>query len=257
MPRLQARRAGRRRHTEPAGGLRYRRLAPGARARHADRSSRTDRRKPNRPAGRSRLTVRPRLGLSFSVPLDLAARGRLPEWPKGAVCKTVGSAYVGSNPTPATTCENAPLAANSRASGAFSLCPGMCHLVALWTVMLRCPRTYSGRPSARLGRSVWAAATVGVRSCDGRCAPSAVSRTATDGPHQRQVSAGPAPLGLAGASTITLVGHGCGDERRAHAVRGRSEGNSMGKSACLLDYAGAAEGLGAATGYRPSRRCLD
>jgi hypothetical protein len=31
-----------------------------------------------------------------------AAHGRLPEWPKGAVCKTVGSAYVGSNPTPAT-----------------------------------------------------------------------------------------------------------------------------------------------------------
>src|SRR5579872_1360248 len=34
--------------------------------------------------------------------------GRLPEWPKGAVCKTVGSAYVGSNPTPATTCVNGP-----------------------------------------------------------------------------------------------------------------------------------------------------
>src|SRR5258706_5277991 len=31
------------------------------------------------------------------------ALGRLPEWPKGAVCKTVGSAYVGSNPTPATS----------------------------------------------------------------------------------------------------------------------------------------------------------
>ena len=30
------------------------------------------------------------------------AHGRLPEWPKGAVCKTVGLAYVGSNPTPAT-----------------------------------------------------------------------------------------------------------------------------------------------------------
>jgi len=73
----------------------------------------------------------------------------------------------------------------------------MCHLVALWTVMLRCPRTYSGRPSARLGRSVWAATTVGVRSHHGRCAPSAVSRTATDGPHQRQVPAGPAPLGRA------------------------------------------------------------
>jgi hypothetical protein len=48
-----------------------------------------------------------------------------------AVCKTVGSAYVGSNPTPATTCENAPLAANSRANGAFCLCPSMCHLGSL------------------------------------------------------------------------------------------------------------------------------
>jgi hypothetical protein len=102
---------------------------------------------------------------------------------RGRVCKTVGSAYDGSNPSPATRCENAPLATNSRASGAFPLCPSMCHLVA-------------------------------------------------------------------------LVGHGSGDDRRAYAVRGRSEGNSMGKSACLLDYAGAAEGLGAATGYRPSRRCL-
>jgi hypothetical protein len=63
----------------------------------------------------------------------------------GTGCKTVGSAYVGSNPTPATRCENAPLAAKSRASGAFPLCPVMCHLVALWIVMLRCPRTYSGR----------------------------------------------------------------------------------------------------------------
>jgi hypothetical protein len=38
----------------------------------------------------------------------------------GAVCKTVGSAYVGSNPTPATTCENDPLAGNSRAMRAVS-----------------------------------------------------------------------------------------------------------------------------------------
>jgi hypothetical protein len=36
------------------------------------------------------------------------ASGRLPERPKGAVCKTVGLAYVGSNPTPATTCGNSP-----------------------------------------------------------------------------------------------------------------------------------------------------
>src|SRR5262245_24894925 len=44
-----------------------------------------------------------RCSLSFTVPSDVAARGRLPEWPKGAVCKTVGSAYDGSNPSPATT----------------------------------------------------------------------------------------------------------------------------------------------------------
>jgi hypothetical protein len=115
-------------------------------------------------------------------------------WVERAGCKTVGSAYVGSNPTPATTCENAPLAANSRAGGAFPLCPVVCHLVALWTVMLRCPRTYSGRLSVRFGRSVWATTTVGVRSYDGRCAPSAVSRTATDGAPQQSVSAGRPPL---------------------------------------------------------------
>jgi hypothetical protein len=64
-----------------------------------------------------------------------------------AACKTVGSAYDGSNPSPATTSGNGPLAANSRASGAFLLCPVVCHLVALWTVILRCPRTHSGRES--------------------------------------------------------------------------------------------------------------
>src|ERR1035441_7564976 len=37
------------------------------------------------------------------------------------VCKTVGSAYVGSNPTPATTCANGPLTANSRVGGPFLL----------------------------------------------------------------------------------------------------------------------------------------
>src|SRR5580704_12490626 len=72
-----------------------------------------------------RLTVRSRLGLSFSVPPALAAHGRLPEWPKGAVCKTVGSAYVGSNPTPATTCENGPLAAETRPGGPFLSRHGM------------------------------------------------------------------------------------------------------------------------------------
>ena len=78
MPRLQARRGRAGRHAERAA-------TPG----------------PVRLKG-GRLTFRSRLGLSFSVPPALAADGRLPEWPKGAVCKTVGSAYVGSNPTPAT-----------------------------------------------------------------------------------------------------------------------------------------------------------
>ena len=51
-----------------------------------------------------------------------AVHGRLPEWPKGTVCKTVGSAYDGSNPSPATTCGNGPLAASSRGWRAVLLC---------------------------------------------------------------------------------------------------------------------------------------
>src|SRR6202034_3685037 len=51
-----------------------------------------------------------------------------------APCKTVGSAYVGSNPTPATTCTNNPLAGNSRLCRPFPFCPGLCDLVALYTV---------------------------------------------------------------------------------------------------------------------------
>src|SRR6476646_10344767 len=99
----------------------------------------------------SRLTVSrlPR-GHVFGYPCDAAsaaAYGRLPEWPKGTVCKTVGSAYVGSNPTPATTCENGPLARNSRLCGPFLHCPVVCHLVALRVAVSRCPRTYSGRDS--------------------------------------------------------------------------------------------------------------
>ena len=65
----------------------------------------------------------------------------------GAYCKTVGSAYVGSNPTPATTCENGPLARNSRRCGPFLLCPVVCHLVALRAAVSRCLRTHSGRDS--------------------------------------------------------------------------------------------------------------
>jgi hypothetical protein len=88
---------------------------------------------------------------------DVASRG-------GAVCKTVGSAYVGSNPTPATTCGNGPLAAETRPGGPFSSRHDVYRGVSLRVDALRCPRTYSGR---RPGQ-------------DGRCAPSAFPRTATD-----------------------------------------------------------------------------
>src|SRR5205807_2150731 len=81
---------------------------------------------PNAPCPEvSRLRVsRLPCGLVLGYPCDAAsaaAYGRLPEWPKGAVCKTVGSAYVGSNPTPATTSENGRRAAETRPGGRFLL----------------------------------------------------------------------------------------------------------------------------------------
>src|SRR6266542_6452947 len=103
-----------------------------------------------------------------------AAYGRLPEWPKGTVCKTVGSAYVGSNPTPATTCENGPLAAETRQAGRFLL-------VTPCTVVRH-------RESMRCGVHGRIADGVHAIRTDGRCAPSAFPRTATDGPRWRRVS---------------------------------------------------------------------
>jgi hypothetical protein len=104
----------------------------------------------------SRLTVSrlPR-GRVFGYPCDAAsaaAYGRLPEWPKGTVCKTVGSAYVGSNPTPATTCENGPLAAETRPGGPFPSCHAMYQGVSPRVDAWQCPRTYSGqRPGKTSG----------------------------------------------------------------------------------------------------------
>ena len=86
-----------------------------------------------------------------------------------AVCQTVGSAYVGSNPTPATTCENGPLAAETRPRGCFRSCHVAYQSVSLCVEVSRCPRTYSGR--VRAGCAV--GDTVGF------------PRTATDGPGKR------------------------------------------------------------------------
>src|SRR5208337_2289577 len=94
-----------------------------------------------------------------------AAHGRLPEWPKGAVCKTVGSAYVGSNPTPATTCENGPLAAETRPGGPFRSCHGVYQGASLWVDAWQCARTYGvqrpGKTSGAYNRSLCYLVAVG------------------------------------------------------------------------------------------------
>jgi hypothetical protein len=78
----------------------------------------------------------------------------------GAYCKTVDSAYVGSNPTPATatTCENGPLAAETRPGGPFSSCHAMYQRASLWVDAWQCARTYGvqrpGKTSGAYNRSL-------------------------------------------------------------------------------------------------------
>ncbi len=114
------------------------------------------------PGGR--LTVPSRLGLSFSMPPARTAYGRLPEWPKGAVCKTVGSAYVGSNPTPATTWENGPLAAETRPGGPFPSRHVVYQCVSPRVDAWQCARTYGvqrpGKTSGAYNRSLCRSASV-------------------------------------------------------------------------------------------------
>ena len=40
---------------------------------------------------------------SFPLAIYVEGIGGVPEWPKGPDCKSDGSAFVGSNPTPSTT----------------------------------------------------------------------------------------------------------------------------------------------------------
>src|ERR1700722_8874698 len=58
-------------------------------------------------------------------------RGYVMGW-RVAVCKTVGSAYVGSNPTPATISENGQLAAETRPGGPFPSRRGVYQGVSPW-----------------------------------------------------------------------------------------------------------------------------
>ena len=38
--------------------------------------------------------------ISYSIILNCQEHGGIPEWPKGADCKSVGNAFEGSNPSP-------------------------------------------------------------------------------------------------------------------------------------------------------------
>jgi hypothetical protein len=68
-----------------------------------------------------------------------------------AVCKTVGSAYVGSNPTPATTSENGPWAAETRSGRPLLLCHAMYQDVSLWVGMAQWLRAYGVQRTAGSG----------------------------------------------------------------------------------------------------------
>src|SRR4051794_1871750 len=74
------------------------------------------------------------------------------------VCKTVGSAYVGSNPTPATTSENGPHAAETRPGGPFPSRHDVYQCVTTGDAW-QCVRTYGvqrpGKTSGSCNRSLW------------------------------------------------------------------------------------------------------
>ena len=48
--------------------------------------------------------------ISYSIILNCQEHGGIPEWPKGADCKSVGNAFEGSNPSPSTYADVAQLA---------------------------------------------------------------------------------------------------------------------------------------------------
>ena len=82
----------------------------------------------------------------------------------GAGCKTVGPAYVGSNPTPATTCENSPWAAETRPGGPFPSCHATYQGVSLRVDVAQWLRTYDvprpGGTSGAFNRSLCRSAPV-------------------------------------------------------------------------------------------------
>src|SRR3954452_1606523 len=67
-------------------------------------------------------------GPPFLYAAPVPPHGGLPEWPKGADCKSVGSSYEGSNPSPATPRYDGPRSVPGRGPSPFSrrLSDGRC-----------------------------------------------------------------------------------------------------------------------------------
>ncbi len=107
------------------------------------------------PCGHGHMTDRDELEVRL---IDICARQNNVLILGQAVCKTVGSAYVGSNPTPATTCENGPLAAETRPGGPFPSCHVVYQGASLWVDAWQCARTYGvqrpGKTSGAYNRSL-------------------------------------------------------------------------------------------------------
>src|SRR5687767_6248344 len=76
------------------------------------------------PPDKTGVTTTTEVRYSTSCRRESVRQGRLPEWPKGAVCKTVGSAYASSNLAPATPAETARHQ-RKRGGGPFAVCPAV------------------------------------------------------------------------------------------------------------------------------------
>ena len=115
-----------------------------------------------RPVGRDRGIVSP--------------RGSVPEWPKGADCKSAGTAYEGSNPSRPTHPHGRPTARRGARAGSARLGAALAEAVPFITMPLRMCRdailaawrTGSRRQQVRRSRSGPARATTGRGPSDGR-----------------------------------------------------------------------------------------
>ena len=125
-------------------------LRSGGRAAATDR--RPDRGRDRRPDRRRGAPTATGCGAAAGrISSPVRRTGRLPEWPKGADCKSAGSAYVGSNPSPATHHEGVtvtvtPSSASRPVLGVEVLEPG-------WQSRRRPVSSSGSRPLSSVGRA--------------------------------------------------------------------------------------------------------